>query len=106
MKRKRIRIFRQEKAFMDVNFRIGIDLQHPVTHHFDFVLPHSFSRRYDLTVQICQTYLVIIDEVKGADPAAHKGFAYVTADTSDTKDRHPFLGEPRHAFLSQKQLCS
>ncbi len=60
--------FPEEKALMDMHIHIRIDLQHPFFHHIRFIFPTVFPGSNNLTVQIGEAYLVIIDQIKGPTP--------------------------------------
>ena len=73
---------------MDMYIHIRIDLQHPFFHHIRFIFSYGFSRSNNLTVQIGQAYLIIIDQIKGSDTASHQCLTDISADTADTKNSH------------------
>lgn len=72
IKRKILRIFRQEECLMHRDLCIGIDVVDSCFHHIGFVLANGLSGGDDLPVEICQTYPVIVDQVKGANAAANQ----------------------------------
>ena len=70
---------------MNADICIRIDIQNPLLHHIRLVFADGLSRSNNLTVQIGQTDLVIIDQIKCSDTASHKCLAYITAHTADAK---------------------
>ena len=55
----------------------------PLLHDIYFVFADRLMGSDDLAVDIRQTDLVIVNEIKGADSAAGKGFDDIAADSAD-----------------------
>lgn len=85
---------------------IGIDVVDSCFHHIGFVLANGLSGGDDLPVEICQTYPVIVDQVKGANAAANQRLTYISAHSADAEYSHPGTLKPFNGGLSQKQLRS
>ena len=60
----------------------------------------------DLSVQVGQADLVVIDQVQGAHAAAGQSLHGVAPHAADAEDSHPGFGQGFHSGLSQQQLGS
>ena len=74
----------------------------PLLHDIYFVFADRLMGSDDLAVDIRQTDLVIVNEIKGADSAAGKGFDDLTADTADAKDSNSCIVQALHGFLADQ----
>ena len=104
-KRKLIGIFRKKKAVVDIHLYIGIDLLHAVAHHLCLIFSHRFSGGNDLPVQIGQADLIIINQIKASNAAAHKRLADIAADSANAEHCHSCLLQFLHGLFSQQKLC-
>ena len=91
---------------MRAHIHIRIDAEHPLLHDINLVFTDCRACRDDLPVEIGQTDLVIIDQVKCPDTAAHKCFTHISADTSDAEYCDSGLRELLHRLRPEQQLCS
>ena len=58
----------------------------PLLHDIYFVFADRLTGSDDLAVDIRQTDLVIVNEIKGANSAAGKGFDDIAADSANPED--------------------
>ena len=64
-KRKFVCIFRQKKTLVRAHLCIRIDRQNAILHYIHLILPDCISRCNNLSIEIGQAHLVIIDQIKG-----------------------------------------
>ena len=86
---------------MDFYINLRVDVQHPVPHNIGLVLTNCTSGRYDLSVEIGQTHLVIIYQVKCSDAAPNQRLAYITANSAYSKYRYLRACQLVHGFLAK-----
>ena len=84
------------------HIRIRIDVQDTLLHDFRLIFSDRLSCGNDLAVQVRQTDLVIVDQVKGAHAAAHQSLTDISAHAADTKYRHSRIRQPFHCILPQQ----
>lgn len=90
--------------YADIGLRI--DVEHAVAHDVGLVLPDGLPRGDDLTVDVRQADLVVVNEVKGADAAADKGLAGIAADAANAEDRHARVLQGLHGRVAEQQFGS
>ena len=91
---------------MNPHIDIRIDIKHTFFHHFGFIFSYRFSRCDNLAVQIGETHLIIVNQVKSTDPTPHQCLTDIAADTSDAKYGNPAVFQFFHCFFAEKQLRS
>ena len=99
--RKVVRVLRKKETFVDLYIHLRVDIKHPVPHNIGLVLSHCASGRYDLSVEICQTHLVIIYQIKCSDTASDQRLAYITANSAYSKYRYLRACQLVHGFLAK-----
>ena len=82
---------------------VRIDVVHALLSYVHLVLTDGLARCDDLTIDVRQTYLVVIDEVERADAAACERLYRIAADA---ESRYASLAELFHALMTQQQFCS
>ena len=70
---------------MDLYICVRIDIQDPLLHHFRFIFSDCLMGRNNLTVQIRQTHLIIIDQIKGSNAASCQRLTDITTYTTDSE---------------------
>ena len=106
VEREAFDVFRQYKALVDSHFGVRIDFKDPLPHHLDLIPPDGFTGRDNLAVQIGQTDLIVVDQIKGADAAARQRLAHIAAHAPDTENGHAGPGQAIHGGLAKEQLGS
>ena len=91
---------------MDLYICVRIDIQNPLLHHFRFIFSDCLMGRDDLTVQICQAHLIVIDQIKCTNPASCQRLADITTHASDSKHGNAGIMQLLHCIFSKQQLCS
>ena len=91
---------------MHADIGLRIDVEHAVAHDVGLVLPDGLPCGDDLTVDVRQADLVVVNEVKGADAAADKGLAGIAADAADAEDRHACVLQGLHGRVAEQQFGS
>ena len=85
---------------------VRVDVVHALLGYIHLVLTDGLARCDDLTIDVRQTYLVVIDEVERADAAACERLYRIAADAADAEYRYASLAELFHALMTQQQFCS
>ena len=99
-------IFGKKETPVNIDFRIRVDVQHSFFHNIRFVFSDRAVCRDDLPVEICETHLIVVNEVKGADAAAHQCFADIAAHAADAEHGHARPLELFHRLRAEQQLRS
>lgn len=86
--------FPAEKTVMDLHFHIGIDFEHALFHNFCFIFPNRLSCCDNLTVQICQTYFIIVNQIECAYACPNQCFTDVSSHAADSKHCHTGIFQP------------
>ena len=87
---------------MDFHLHIRIDFEHALFHNFCFIFTNRLSCCDDLTIQIRQTYLVIIDQIKISYACPDQCLTDVSAHTTDSKHCHTGIFQPVHRLFSEQ----
>lgn len=74
----------------------------PLLHDIYFVFADRLMGSDDLAVDIRQTDLVIVNEIKGADTAAGKGFDDIAADSADPEDGDTGVVKTLHGIFAEE----
>ena len=61
------------------DFAAGVYVEQALFHGIDFIHADGFPGCNYLAVYICQAYLVVVNDVDGAQPTAHERFANIAA---------------------------
>ena len=70
---------------MHTYIRFRIDIQDPFLHNVRFIFSDCLIGRNNLTVQIRQTHLIIIDQIKGSNAASCQRLTDITTYTTDSE---------------------
>ena len=73
------------EEFQFAQYDYVVDVQHSLLHHICFILSNSLSRSNNLTVQIRQAHLIIINQIKMTDSASYKSLTHISTDSANTK---------------------
>ena len=91
----------RKKHLWIVTFAFGLISRIRSLHHFCLIFSNSLSCRNDLTVQVRQTYFIIIDQIKCTYAASHQCLADVTAHATDSKYRNSGIRQSCPLLLFQ-----
>ena len=89
---------RQIEALVHLHLTVRVNVEDAVPHDLHLIFPYGAARCNDLTVQIGEADLVIVDQIDSSHTAAHQrlyGVASHTAKNSDPRTR-----EPLHSLFS------
>ena len=75
---------------------------HPFLHDIHLVFTDGLPGSDDLTVNIRQADLIVIDQVKSSHTAACQSLHHITADTSDAEDSNSCAVQALHGFLADQ----
>ena len=75
---------------------------HPLLHDIHLVFADGLPRGNDLTINIRQADLIVIDQVKGSHATARQSLHHITADTADAKDSNSCIVQALHGFLADQ----
>ena len=70
------------------------------------IFADGLARRDYLTVDICKTYFVIIDQIQSTDAAPGQSLYGISSDTSDAEHCNTGIFKLIHALMPKKQTCS
>lgn len=101
-----IRCLRQIEALVHAHIAVRVDLQNALAHDLDLVLADGFARGNDLPVEVRQTDLVVVDEIKRAHAAAHKRLADIAAHAADAEHGHARTLQLLHGLRAEQKLRS
>lgn len=87
---------------MSYHLCLRIDQMNPLLHDIYFVFADRLMGSDDLAVDIRQTDLVIVNEIKGADSAAGKGFDDIAADSADPEDGDTGVVKTLHGIFAEE----
>ena len=71
-----------------------------VPHDLHLIFPYGAARCNDLTVQIGEADLVIVDQIDSSHTAAHQRLYGVASHTANAKNSDPRTREPLHSLFS------
>ena len=86
---KLLRRLRRVKSFIGVNACIRVDLMDALLRHIYLILPHSFPRSKQLTVQVGQAYPVVINQIQRANTAACQSLHSISTHAANSKHGDP-----------------
>ena len=75
----------QVEAFVLGDYAAGVYIEQTLFHGIDFVHADGFPGCNYLAVYICQAYLVVVNDVDGAQPTAHERFANIATYATATE---------------------
>ena len=81
---------------------MGIDVQDPVSGHIHLVFSNGTAGCENLTVNVGQTYFVIIDQIKSAHTASGKSLHRISADTAYTEHSNSGIRQSLHIIFSKQ----
>ena len=82
----------------------GINAQETLLQCFHLHLPHRFGCSHQLAVDIGDADTVAIHDGQIPYTTAHKALGAPRTNAANAEDNHPFLSDPRHYFVTQKQF--
>ena len=94
---------RSVKQVVHPDYRVGIDVQHPLPGSLGFVHTNGFVGGQNLPVQIGQADRVPVDEIQLSHPGPGQSLHHIAAHTAQTEYRHPGALQLLHRFFSQQQ---
>ena len=68
-----------------MNYRILINIHDPLFGNQNFFSSHSRTKGYQLPVQICHTYNIMIYKSQAFDPGSGKSFHNIRTHSSDSE---------------------
>ena len=86
---------------MNIHLDLRVDVQNTFFHNVYLVFANCTSGRNDLSVEICQTYFVIIDQVNCSDSASYKCLDSITANSADSKYGNMGAGQFLHRLFAK-----
>ena len=96
--------FGGEEDLVSRDLDVGVDVMDALFRHIHLVLAHRLAGGHDLTVQVGQADLVVIDEVQRTHTAAGQRLDGIAAHAADAKHCHTGTVQLFHCFLAQQQL--
>ena len=79
---------RHKKSLVCIDGRLRIDVQNTFLCRIHLVLADRAVRRDDLTVQVREAYLVVIDQIQRSDTAPRQRFHNIASHAADPKYRN------------------
>ena len=101
---KLIRGFREKKALVHRDIGVRVDVQDPLLCHIYLVLSDSPPCGDELTVYICEAYLVVVYQVYGSETRADKPLHDISSDSSDSEYNDPGILHFLYTVFTQKKL--
>ena len=98
---KLMRGIRHIKRLICIDLDILIDVVQTLRRHIHLVFSNRAAQGNNLTVDIGQTNLVIVNQVNGADTAARQCFHGKSSDTANTEHGNASVCQSIHSVLSQ-----
>ena len=90
----------QIEALVHLHLAVRVDVENAVTHDLRLIFSHGAARCDDLTVQIGEADLIIVDQIDGSHTASHQRLYGVASHTTNTKNSDPRTREPLHSLFS------
>ena len=91
---------RQIEALVYLHLAVRVDVENAVTHDLRLIFSHGAARCDDLTVQVGEADLVIVDQIDGSHTAPHQRLHGVASHTANAKNSDPRTREPLHSLFS------
>lgn len=87
---------------MYCNLCLRVDGVYTFLHDIYLVFADGLPGSDDLTVNIRQTDLIVIDQIKGSYTTAGQSLHHITADTADAEDSNSCAVQALHGFLADQ----
>ena len=87
---------------MNIYYCIRIDLKDTVSCNIYLIFTNSFSGCVNLTIDICQTYFIVIDQIQCSNTASYQSLYCISANAANSKYSNSGILQFLHSFFSNQ----
>ena len=95
---------RAKEAPVGGHLDVGVDIVDALFRYIHLILPYRAAGGDDLTVEVGQADLIVIDQIQCAHAAACQCLHRIAAHAADAKHCHPGVVQLFHSLCTQQQL--
>ena len=95
---------RAKEAPVGGHLDVGVDIVDALFRYIHLILPYRAAGGDDLTVEVGQADLIVIDQIQCAHAAACQRLHRIAAHAADAKHCHPGVVQLFHSLCTQQQL--
>ena len=101
---KFISLFRQIETFIRLHMAVRIDGFHSSFGHINFIHTDGICSSDNLTVEVGQRHLIIVNQIQTADTASGQCFNSIAAYPADTEYRDMFMMQGFNSIMPDQHL--